>query len=295
MTATSGSQRRSTVKGRIRGLIAWDRRLTLGVIIVAFLSLLGPLGSLVVPRDGLLLGSAGFGISPSTDHPLGTDSTGRDILAMMVYGAVPTLKIGLLAGGIGTVVGVIFGLISGYSRGLLDTLIRSAADVTLTVPALAVLVVLTAFVRTQTIELMAVIVGLFAWPFTTRAIRAQTLVLRERGFVTMARLSGRSPGEIMFLEIFPNLLPYVIAGFVGAVSGAILVSVGLQLLGLGPITTPTMGLILQYAFSYAAVSRGMWWWWAPPAVFLVLLFGGLFLISVGLDAYANPRLRGLRR
>jgi peptide/nickel transport system permease protein len=283
----------SALAGRvpILRLISWDLRLTCGVAIVAFLFVLGPLGSLVVARDGLLLGSGGFGDAPSPVHPFGTDTTGRDILAMIVYGALPTLKIGLIAGGIGTVIGVAFGLVSGYSRGRLDMVIRSAADVALTIPALAVLVVLTAFVRSQTIELMAVIVGLFAWPFTTRAIRAQTLVLRERGFVTMARLSARSSAEIMFLEILPNLLPYVIASFVGAVSGAILVSVGLQLLGLGPITTPTMGLILQHAFSYAAVSRGMWWWWVPPTCFLVLLFTGLFLISVGLDAYANPRLR----
>jgi len=276
---------------RVGRLVGWDLRLTCGLAIVCGLFLVGPLGSLVVGPAGLHLGSAGYSQPPSAAHPLGTDTTGRDILAMVVYGAVPTLKIGLVAGAIGTVLGVIFGLVSGYSRGRVDTVVRSAADVALTIPALAVLVVLTAFVRTQTIELMAVIVGLFAWPFATRAIRAQTLVLRERGFVTMARLSGRSPVEIMFLEILPNLLPYVIASFVGAVSGAILVSVGLQLLGLGPITTPTMGLVLQFAFEYAAVSRGMWWWWVPPTAFLVLLFAGLFLISVGLDAFANPRLR----
>jgi len=277
--------------GLRRWLIPSDPRLRIGLFIVLGLVALGPVGSLLVDPSGLRLGSGPYSAAPSIGHLLGTDTTGRDVLTMMVYGALPTLEIGLLAGCIGTVLGVVLGLISGYVRGPADALIRSAADVALTIPALAVLVVLAALLRTQSIELMALIVGLLAWPYPTRAIRAQTLTLRERGFVTLAVLSGRNAVETMFLEILPNLLPYVTASFVGAVSGGIMVSVGLQLLGLGPITTPTMGLMLQYAFNYAAVARGMWWWWGAPTLFLVLLFAGLFLISVSLDEYANPRLR----
>jgi peptide/nickel transport system permease protein len=213
------------------------------------------------------------------------------VLALIVHGSMPTLMIGLLAGGIGTAIGVVLGVVSGYVRGPVDTVIRGAADVAVTIPVLAILVVLTALLQTQSIELMAIIIGLLAWPYSTRAIRAQTLSLRERGFVTIAVLSGRNGLEMMFLEILPNLLPYITASFVGAVSGAIAAAVGLQLLGLGPLTTPTMGLTLQYAFQYGAVARGMWWWWGPPTLFLVLLFGGLFLISVALDGLANPRLR----
>jgi len=96
----------------------------------------------------------------------------------------------------------------------------------------------------------------------------------------------------MFLEIAPNLLTYIMAGFVGAVSGGILTSVGLQLLGLGQFTTPTLALILETAFETGALLRGLWWWWAPPTIALALLFFGLFLISMALDELANPRLRG---
>ena len=277
--------------GPRRRLIPRDPRLRLGLAIVVGLVVLGPVGSLLVDPAGLRLGAAPYAAPPSLGHPFGTDTTGRDVLALVVHGALPTLEIGLLAGGIGMVLGVVLGLVSGYVRGPIDAVIRSAADVALTIPALAVLVVITALLRTQSIELMAIVVGLLAWPYPTRAIRAQTLTLRERGFVTLASLSGRNAVETMFFEILPNLLPYVTASFVGAVSGGIMVSVGLQLLGLGPINTPTMGLMLQYAFEYAAVARGMWWWWGPPTLFLVLLFIGLFLLSVSLDEYANPRLR----
>jgi peptide/nickel transport system permease protein len=137
----------------------------------------------------------------------------------------------------------------------------------------------------------ALIVALFAWAGPTRSVRAQTLSLRERAFIPLAKLSGQTDFEIIIKQILPNLLPYTIAGFVGSVSGGILASVGIQLLGLGPLFTPNLGMILQYAFSGAALFRNMWWWWGPPTVALIMLFIGLFLISTALDEFANPRLR----
>jgi peptide/nickel transport system permease protein len=262
-----------------------------GLAIIVGLVLLGTVGPVVTGSAGLRLGAAAYSQPPTAAHLFGTDATGRDVLTLIVHGTIPTLMIGLLAGGIGTAIGVILGIVSGYVRGPVDSVIKGVADVAVTIPTLMILVVLTAILKTPTIQLMAIIIGLLAWPYSARAIRAQTLTLRERGFVTIAVLSGRNPLEVMFREILPNLTPYVAASLVGAVSGAIVAAVGLQLLGLGPITTPTMGLVLQYAFEYGAVSRGMWWWWGPPTVFLVLLFGGLFLISIALDGIANPRLR----
>ena len=97
--------------------------------------------------------------------------------------------------------------------------------------------------------------------------------------------------EIALRQILPNLLPYIMAGFVGAVSGAILALVGIQILGLGPLFTPNLGMILQSAYLGAAIFRGMWWWWLPPTVALMIIFISLFLISIALDELANPRLR----
>ncbi|MDB5076093.1 MAG: putative transporter permease protein [Chloroflexi bacterium] len=110
----------------------------------------------------------------------------------------------------------------------------------------------------------------------------------------MCKLSGRSGFQIMFLEILPNLLPYLLAGFVGSVYGGIVASVGLQLLGLGQFTMPTLGLIMQTALGEGAIPRGMWWW-SPPTVVLVLVFSALLIIRIGLDEVANPRLRGTAR
>jgi peptide/nickel transport system permease protein len=294
MTALEHPLTARRASGAARRLLPGDSRLVTGLTIIASLLLLGTVGPALVGPAGLRMGAAAYSEAPTAAHLLGTDPTGRDVLALMVHGTTPTLMIGLLAGGIGTAIGVVLGLVSGYFRGPVDTVVKSVADVAVTIPSLMILIVLTALLRTQSIQLMALIIGLLAWPYSARAIRAQTLTLRERGFVTIAALSGRNAFEVMFLEILPNLLSYVMASLVGAVSGAIVAAVGLQLLGLGPINTPTMGLMLQYAFQYGAVTRGMWWWWGPPTLFLVLLFGGLFLISVALDGLANPRLRRVK-
>ncbi len=267
-------------------------KLAVGLTLILGMLLIGLVAPLWVPRSGLRVGAAMINLPPSAEHWLGTEAGGRDLLAMMIYGTPISLEIGLIAGAVGTVVGTILGIVSGYYRGPLDNIVRGAADVALGIPSLAVLVVIASLMGVTTIEVMALVIALFSWPVPTRTIRSQTLTLREQGFVSMSKLSGRSDLQIMFLEIAPNLLTYIMAGFVGAVSGGILTSVGLQLLGLGQFTTPTLALILETAFETGALLRGLWWWWAPPTIALALLFFGLFLISMALDELANPRLRG---
>jgi peptide/nickel transport system permease protein len=266
--------------------------LVVGAGVLLALVAFGVIGTAVVDKAQLRVGSAPFGVPPSIAHTLGTDTAGRDVLALVVYGTPTTLEIGLLAGALGTALGVVLGLASGYYRGVIDPIVRVAADIALTIPALIVLVVLAAFVQASTIELLALIVGLLAWPAPTRAIRAQTLSLRERGFVALAKVSGQSDLEILFVEILPNLLPLIAVSFISAVSGGILASVGLQLLGLGSISTPSLGVMLQFAFEYGAIARGMWWWWAPPTVVLMLLFAALYSLTDALDRLANARSFG---
>jgi peptide/nickel transport system permease protein len=212
-----------------------------------------------------------------------------------VIGIPNTFKIGFLAGAVGLVIGTFIGLLAGYYRGYADTIFSSFADVMLVIPTLAILITVSAYVRVVTVELMALIVGLLAWPLPARVIRSQTLSLRERLFVEVARLSGANDFQIITFQILPNLIAFLAAAFVGAVSAGILTAVGLEVLGLGPQNVPTIGRTLFYAFKYQALFRGMWWWWGPPVVTLAIIFTGLFQISTSLDKYANPRLRGAER
>jgi peptide/nickel transport system permease protein len=229
---------------------------------------------------------------PSWQYPLGTDRQGRDLLAVMVAGTPLTLRIGFIAGLIGVGVGSALGFASGYYRGKVDAIIRGLVDVGLTVPGLLVLIIIAVSIKEGlTVNQMALVVASLAWLNPARTIRAQVLSLRERGYVDVARLSGMSGSEIIVRELVPNLLPYLAATLVNAVSSAILASVFLEVLGLGPIDSPTLGMTLYWVNFNAALINGWWWWWAAPIVVILVVFLGLFFVTVGLDEIANPRLR----
>jgi len=229
---------------------------------------------------------------PSWDYPFGTDRQGRDLFAVMVAGTPLTLRIGFIAGFLGVGLGTVLAFTGAYYRGLIDTIIRGIADIGLTVPGLLVLIIIAVSIKgTLTVNQMAIVVASLAWLYPTRTIRAQVLSLRERGYVEVARLSGMSGPGIIFFELMPNLLPYLAATLVGAVSSAILASIGLEVLGLGPIDAPTLGMTLYWVNFNAAMINGWWWWWTAPTVIILMVFLGLFFLTIGLDEIANPRLR----
>jgi peptide/nickel transport system permease protein len=229
---------------------------------------------------------------PDPAHPLGTESNGRDILAVVITGAPRSFQVGLIAAGVGLSIGTVLGLTAGLLGGWVDGLIRTLADSVITIPSLALLIVISSYVRVVEISALALILALFSWAGPTRLVRAQVLSLRERGYVRMARLSGASTFEIMFREMLPNMLPYLASSLAGNVAGAILAATSLEALGLGPTRIPTLGMTIFFAIRSSAVIRGMWWWWGFPILILIVIFSGLFLMAIGLDEIANPRLRG---
>jgi peptide/nickel transport system permease protein len=285
-----GRSEAALVWGRVRG-VRPRPTLIAGLVILGVPVIGAEVVRHIVSRGAIQLGAYGFGMAPSHGHLLGTDGYGRDVLAMLAYGMRPTLEIGLVAGVAATGIGTVFGLVSGYARGWVDWAVRGCTDVILGLPVLPILVVIAAFLGAVSVRSLGLIIGLLAWPFTTRVVRAQVLSLRESEYVQIARLSGAKTMGILGFELLPNLLPYVMAGFVGAVSAAILASVGLQILGLGTFGMPTLGLMLESAYEGGALSRGLWWWWSAPTVLLIVVFIGLFLISLAIDEIANPRLR----
>jgi peptide/nickel transport system permease protein len=165
-------------------------------------------------------------------------------------------------------------------------------DTLLTVPGLLVLIIIADSIKgVLSINAMALIVASLAWMQPTRTIRSQVLTLRERAYVQVARLNGVSTSNVILRELLPNLLPYIAASFVGAVGSAVLATIGLEALGLGPQDAPDIGMTIYWAITFNALLRGLWWWWLTPIVAVMVLFIGLFLVSSGLDEIANPRLR----
>jgi peptide/nickel transport system permease protein len=266
--------------------------LLVGIILLAILLAFSLIGPLFVDVNNAEPLSVSPERSPSVRYPFGTDSQGRDLLAVMVAGTPLTLRIGLLAGLIGVAVGTTLAFVSAYYGGIADSVIRGIIDVSLTVPGLLVLIIVAVFLKQGlTVDQMAFIVALLAWRWPARTIRAQVLTMRERTWVQVARMSGRSGLKIIFLELMPNLLPYLAAALVGAVASAILASIGLEALGLGPADSPTLGMTIYWVIYYAALLHGYWWWWLPPIAIITILFVGLFNLASGLDEIANPRLR----
>jgi peptide/nickel transport system permease protein len=267
-------------------------RITIGGVMLGGMLLFWLIGTSTIGTSRAVPLSGPPDLPPSARYLLGTDSAGRQLLPVLIASIPLTLEIGLLAGGVGLLIGTLLGFCAGYFGGPVDSVIRTTADVILPIPALAVLVVIASTIHALlSVEIMALVIASLAWMYPTRTIRAQVLSLRNRAFVEVGRFSGENHVDIIFRELMPNLLPYLAASFVGAVGAGILAGIGLEALGLGPQDKPTLGMTIFWAIYYGATLRGMWWWWGPPIVVLIVVFMALFLIAQGLDRYANPRLR----
>jgi peptide/nickel transport system permease protein len=281
----------------------FNSKLLAGVAIISLILLVGILGRLFWNTNLAFSGAAPLNLPPvgftntltkqvgTWAHPLGTENSGRDMLALIIVGAPNSFMVGVIAAAVGMSVGIILGFSAGFIGGRVDDFIRLLSDVTVTIPALMVLIVIHSLLRQVELTTMALLIALFAWPSPTRLIRAQVLSMRESGYVQMAKLSGASTFAIMFKEIMPNLIPYLFASFIGNATGAILAAVSLETLGLGPQRVPTLGGTIYFALAGAALLRNMWWWWGLPTLLLALMFIGLLLVNLGFDEIANPRLR----
>ncbi|OGJ91446.1 MAG: ABC transporter permease [Candidatus Raymondbacteria bacterium RifOxyA12_full_50_37] len=289
---------------KIRNSAWFNPKLVAGAGIMLLLVLTGLIGPLFWDTHQSRVASVPLNLPPAwvadpgpdfpkadPHHPLGTESSGRDMLALLIAAMPNTLKIGLIAASIGMFIGILLGFTAGFLGGWVDNIIQTISDSVITIPSLAVLIVISSYVRQIDITNMGLLLALFAWPGPTRVIRSQVLSMRERGYVRMARLSCVSTPAIMFKELLPNLLPYLAASFTGSVSGNILAATGLEALGLGPSRIPTLGMTIFYAIRASAIIRGMWWWWGFPILMLILIFVALFLMTIGMDEVANPRLR----
>jgi peptide/nickel transport system permease protein len=230
---------------------------------------------------------------PGGEFPFGTDFYGRDMLAVMVLGTWQTAVIGLLAGGIGTLVGVILGFISAYFGGVVDSAIKGISQILMPIPPLLIQIIIAGSLdkRDVTIYTMAFIVVLLAWMGPTLVIRSQVLSMKQRTYVSVAKLSGVGDIGIIFMEILPNLLPFIVAQFVTQVFAAVFASFYLAVLGLGPLREPLLGNVIWHAMGQGAFFNGWWWWPIFPAVGLALILGSLALINMGLDELSNPRVR----
>jgi oligopeptide/dipeptide ABC transporter ATP-binding protein len=244
-------------------------------------------------------------LPPSAAHWLGTTVFAQDSLSQLLAATQATLFVGLLAAVIATVLSILVGVAAGYLGGNADEGLSLFANVFLAIPGLPLLIVLADYVPSagSSILLVAFIIAVTTWAWTSRVLRAQTLSVRNRDFVEAARVSGESSFRIMMVEVLPNLVPIVAASFLFTTLAATYFYVAIAFLGLAgsPTSSPpglwNWGEMLREGFANNAIRGGWWWWWAPPGFCVALLGTGLALLNFGIDEFINPRLRaaGLSR
>lgn len=226
--------------------------------------------------------------APSSEHLLGTDRLGRDVLSRLLYGGKISLWVGFVAVGISVSIGTILGLVSGYFRGVVDELIMRFVDIMLCFPSFFLILSVIAFLEPNMQNIM-VVIGLTSWMGVTRLVRAETLSLREREFVLAARLAGTPVRKILFRHILPNALaPILITATLG-IAGAILVESSLSFLGLGvqPPTASWGNMLLE---GKTALEIAPWLSLYPGLAILITVLG-YNLLGESLRDLLDPRLK----
>jgi len=229
-------------------------------------------------------------LPPSPEHPLGTDHYGRDVLALLLASLKNSLLIGAISGGLATLIGVVVAMAAGYFGGKIDEVLNGVTNTVLVIPSLPILIAVAAYTRLNLI-LMCIVLSIFSWPASARVIRAQILSLKERPYIDLAKVTGFNSFEIMFKEILPNIAPFIGMGLTNAIIGAIFAETGIRLLGLGPGEIPSLGLMINWALAFGALSLGHYHILLSPAITLILLFTSLSLINIGMEEIFNPRLK----
>ncbi len=270
-----------------------NRSLAIGLLVVLLLTAFTVIGMLTIDVSHAYPLAVKPKQPPGAKYLLGTDFFGRDLLSEMVVGMWQTALIGVLAGALGTLIGVFLGFVSAYFGGFVDVIIKGTCQILTPIPVFLIQVVIAGSLdkRDVTIYTMAFIVLLLGWMWPTLVIRSQVLTMKERQFVSVAKLSGRNDLGIIFAEIMPNLLPFIAASFVSQVFSAVFASFYLAVVGLGPLREPLLGNIIWSAQGQGAFFNGWWWWPIWPAIAMVLILGSLALINMGLDELSNPRIR----
>jgi peptide/nickel transport system permease protein len=220
---------------------------------------------------------------------LGTDAQGHDIWTWLVYGSRVAFLVGITAAFMQVVIGSLYGVISGFKGGWVDTVMMRFADIMLTLPFLPIILILTSIVGRSLWNIIFVL-GIFGWAGISRVIRAQTLSLKNRPFVDAALVAGASGWRIMISHILPNVLPFAFLYMTLGVAGAILSEAALSFLGLGDPQAVSWGQMLS-TIQTSGATMYAWWWLLPPGLAITLISLGFYLVGRAFDEILNPRLR----
>ncbi len=285
------------VRGIASSLIKSLRILTynkvgfVGFLFVIAILLLSYVGPYVVPLDTKTKVNEIYS-PPSAQHWLGTDHQGRDIFSQIVNGGKDVIYVAAVAALLSTFIAVFFGTLSGFVGGIVDGVIMSITDIILTIPQLPLLAVLAAFLSLNNLTFLGILLGLLSWPALLPAVRSQALSLKERDFIEAARALDLGTSHIVFRELVPNMMTYIIISFTLAMTGAVYAQVGLVFLGLVPISTSNWGVMINLAWVRGAIFyKDSIWYILSPVLAIALFQLSVITMTRSLELVFNPRLR----
>lgn len=260
----------------------------IGLVILVTFGLLTAFANVVSVHDPYQVDIRNIREAPTLTHILGTDASGRDVLARLLLAGRVSLSVGLAAAVISSFIGTIIGMTSGYVGGWLDNLLQRFTELVMTVPTFFALIILVALVGGSLWNIMFVI-GVTGWTGKGRLIRGQVLSIREMDYVTAARALGASDRRMMFVHIFPGIVPYLVVAATLTVGGAILSEAGLSFLGLGvQFPTPTWGNMMNAAQSLH-ILKFQPWLWLPPGIAIAATVIAVNFLGDGLRDALDPR------
>jgi peptide/nickel transport system permease protein len=224
-------------------------------------------------------------VSGTWNHPLGTDSKGRDMLAMLISGARVSLLVGLIATGIAIILGTIIGVMSAYMGGWVDNVLMRFTDIMMTFPFF-ILLVLIVFIFGPSLAIIVLAIGLTGWTGTARLLRSEALSLRTREFITAAKAMGASDNRVIFRHLIPNVISLIIIMATLAIPGVILAEAALSFIGLGDPTVPSWGIILEAGQNSL---RTAWWVAVEPGIMIFLTVLAFNFLGDGLRDAFDPK------
>lgn len=228
---------------------------------------------------------------PTSEHLLGTDYGGRDILGQLIIGAKNSIIIGFVITVITGVFGFAVGLVSGYFGGMIDNIIMRIIDFIMILPFLMLVIVFITLIPKFNIVTFIMIMSAFLWVSNARLIRAKTLAEKELDYVSASKMLGASNIRIMYREILPNLTSIIIVNLTLSFAGNIGIESGLSFLGFGlPESTPSLGTLIGYSTN-PEVLQGMWWIWLPPSLLILIMMLSINFIGQALKRSGDARQR----
>lgn len=229
---------------------------------------------------------------PTAEHWMGTDHQGRDIFSQIVHGGKDVIYVAAVAAFLSTFIAVTFGTLSAFAGGKVDGGIMGVTDIILTIPQFPLLAVLAAFITFDNLTFLGLFLGLLSWPALLRAVRSQALSLKERDFVEAARALDLGTGHIVFRELVPNMMTYIVISFTLALTSAVYTQVGLVLLGLVPVSSSNWGVMISLAWTQGAIFfRDAMWRIMMPILAIALFQLSVITMTRSLELAFNPRLR----